>query len=427
MLLNPFKKRREKSTLNIDTITNYTHFLELPLKIVACWDWYREPKCEREVIINYLYLALVLFSLTSLTAALFAHLLTEWQGVMDSLDDLADGLPLLASLAIVSYFALRKRQLYDLTDFINSRFRCHSARGLTNMTMLRSYCAARDFAYFYTACTLFSVAMYVMSPVIAHLWTKQPLQGWIYMDATTTAGIVCAFLKQCVGQAFVGLAVGQLGVVFAAHAVLVCGQLELACCGLRNARCSALLAAGVRHAALAASHLHAHMLDDERHTYCYNISEIKESRYHYDQPVAHFRGHKTEFVRDIYSGEYEAGTCGALAECARALQTAGECRARFQALASPLLALRVVQVTLYLCTLLYAAREAERVRGAAYGSGWGAMGARARRLVLAVLQASGRGAALRAGGFLPMDLHTFLVIIKTSFSYYTLLVNVNEK
>lgn len=168
MLFNPFKKCPEKSTLNIETISNYTHFLELPLKIVACWDWYREPKCEREVITNYLYLALVLFSLASLTAALFAHLLTEWHGVMDSLDELADGLPLLASLAIVSYFALRKRQLYDLTDFINSRFRCHSARGLTNMTMLGSYRAARDFAYFYTACTLFSVAMYVISPVIAH-------------------------------------------------------------------------------------------------------------------------------------------------------------------------------------------------------------------------------------------------------------------
>ncbi|XP_014361223.2 uncharacterized protein LOC106713035 [Papilio machaon] len=455
MFLNPFKKRHEETTLNIETITNYTHFLELPLKFVACWDWYREPKCEREVMMNYLYLAVVLFALTSLPATLLTHLLTEWEDVMSSLDKLADGLPLLASLAIVTYFAMRKRQLYNLTDFINGRFRCHSARGLTNMTMLNSYRAARNFAYFYTACTLFSVAMYVISPVIAHLWTKQPLQGWIYLDATTTAAIVCAFLKQCVGQAIVGLAVGQLGVLFATHAILLCGQVEMACCGLRNARCSALLAAGVRHTALAASHHHTHLLDDERHTYSYNVSEMKESRYHYDRPVANFRGHKTEF--DIYSAEYDAGTCRALAECARTLQTAGECRAQFQALASPLLALRVVQVTLYLCTLLYAATEkfdmvtveylaavaldifvycyfgnqiiiqAERVRGAVYGSGWQAMGARPRRLVLGLLLASGRGAALRAGNFLPMDLHTFLVIIKTSFSYYTLLVNVNEK
>nr|WCC57453.1 odorant receptor 57 [Papilio glaucus] len=350
------KKRTKVTTLNIETIKNYTHFLELPLKCVACWDWYKNPKREREVMINNLYLALVLFSLTSLPVSLLVHLQTEWVDVMDSLDEIADGLPLLAAVAIVTYFALHKRHLYDLVDFMNTRFRCHSARGLTNMTMLRSYRSAKTFAYLYTACTLFSVAMYVISPVIAHLWIKQPLQPWIYMDATTTASIVCAFLKQC-----------------------------------------------------------------------------------------------------IYAGRYDAGTCAALVECARVCQAAGEYRARFEAFVSPLLALRVVQVTLYLCTLLYAATEkfdmvtveylaavaldifvycyfgnqviiqAERVSTAAYQSSWHAMGARPRRLLVNLLLASHRPATIRAGNFLPMDLHTFLVIIKTSFSYYTLLVNVNEK
>lgn len=156
------------TSLNIETIRNYTHFLELPLKFVGCWDWYRNPKGERQIIINYVYLSFVLFVLAHLPISLIVHLQTEWVDVMDSLDEIADGLPLVASVAIVAYFALYKMELYELIDYMNVNFKCHSVRGLTNMTMLRSYQAAKNFAYFYTACTLFSVTVYVTLPVIAH-------------------------------------------------------------------------------------------------------------------------------------------------------------------------------------------------------------------------------------------------------------------
>ena len=44
-----------------------------------------------------------------------------------------------------------------------------------------------------------------------------------------------------------------------------------------------------------------------------------------------------------------------LKECGRVCQTIKEFKDKFEELVSPLLVLRVVQVTLYLCTLLYAA------------------------------------------------------------------------
>uniref|UniRef100_A0A0K8TU64 Odorant receptor n=1 Tax=Epiphyas postvittana TaxID=65032 RepID=A0A0K8TU64_EPIPO len=372
---------------------------------------------------------------------------------MSSLEKLADGLPLLVSVAVVIYFALYKKELYELVEFMNGNFKFHSARGLTNMTMDRSYKSAKNFAFVYTACTLFSVTMYVALPMIIHLWTKQPLQNWIYADVDATPYVLMAFLNQCLAQAFVGLAVGQLGVFFAANAILLCGQLDLLCCSVRNARYTGLLQTGVQHKALLQEH--AGIVDDERHNYIYSESEARDSEYHYDTKVtSYFVDRRSQF--DIYSAEFDAATADALRECARVCQVVAAYKDKFEDFVSPLLVLRVVQVTLYLCTLLYAASvkfdmitveylaavaldifvycyfgnqiilQASRVSTAAYQSVWPAMGVRPRRLLLNILLANKRPVAVRAGRFLPMDLHTFVIIIKTSFSYYTLLDKINH-
>ncbi|KAI5633630.1 7tm odorant receptor domain-containing protein [Phthorimaea operculella] len=215
----------------------------------------------------------------------------------------------------------------------------------------------------------------------------------------------------------------------------------------------ALLQRGVSHTAIAKAH--SDIVSDERHNYIYSSAELKQSDYHYDGLLRDdFNGNITEF--DIYSPAYDEATCAALQECARVCQAAAEYKQRFELFVSPLLALRVVQVTLYLCMLLYAATlkfemitveylaavaldifvycyfgnqiilQASRVSTAAYQSAWPSMGAKPRRMLLNILLANKRPVVVRAGRFLPMDLHTFVVIIKTSFSYYTLLVNVNE-
>lgn len=41
------------------------------------------------------------------------------------------------------------------------------------------------------------------------VWTKQPLQPWIYADVSYTPFIVVIFFRQCLAQAFVALALGQ--------------------------------------------------------------------------------------------------------------------------------------------------------------------------------------------------------------------------
>ncbi|XP_063368642.1 putative odorant receptor 85e [Cydia amplana] len=440
-----------------DQISDYTHFIQLPLKIVGCWEWFPNTDSEFKIILNNIYLALVIFVLVNFPITLIVNLYTEWVDIMGSLDKVADGLPLIVSLAVVVYFALYKEELYDLVEFMNENFKFHSARGLTNMTMEGSYTSAKNFAYVYTACTLFSVTMYVALPMGFHLWTHQPLQSWAYMDAERSPYVLMAFLRQCLAQAFVGLAVGQLGVFFASNSILLCGQLDLLCCSVRNARYTGLLQSGVPHKALLIRQngAYAGIVDDERHNYIYSKTELRDSVYHYDETVtSHFLDRRNEF--DIYDPEFDAATVDALRECARVSQVVAAYKDKFEAFASPLLALRVVQVTLYLCTLLYAASvkfelitveylaavaldifvycyfgnqiilQASRVSTAAYQSAWHAMGVRARRLLLNILVANKRTVNMRAGRFLPMDLHTFVIIIKTSFSYYTLLDKINN-
>ncbi|XP_063541198.1 uncharacterized protein LOC134750042 [Cydia strobilella] len=392
-----------------DQISDYTHFMQLPLKFVGCWEWFPNTDSEFKIILNNIYLALVIFVLLNYSITLIVNLCTEWVDIMVSLDKLGDGLLLTTSLSVVIYFALYKEKLYDLVEFMNENFKFHSARGLTNMTMEGSYTSAKKFAYAYTACTLFSVTMYVAMPMGFHLWTHQPLQNWAYMDAERSPYVLIACLRQCLAQAFVGLALGQLGVFFASNSILLCGQLDLLCCSVRNARYTGLLQSGVRHKALSRnSGAYAGIVDDERHNYIYSKADLEDSAYHYDKKVtAHFLDRRNEF--DIYDSEFDAATEDALRECARVGQVVAMYKDKFEAFLSPLLALR-----------------ASRVSTAAYQSAWPAMSVPLRRLVLHLLLANKRPLIVRAGRYLPLDLRTFLIIIKTSFSYYTLLDKIND-
>lgn len=158
----------QESTLKDIKVSNYTHFMKLPLQCIGCWEWYQKAQVESQVFVNNMYLGFILFILSNVLLSLIVHLYSEWTDIMASLDIMADGLPLVASGFIVAYFAIYKTELYELVEFMDSNFKWHSARGLTNMTMARAYTTAKNFGYFYTACTLFSVAMYVLLPVMVH-------------------------------------------------------------------------------------------------------------------------------------------------------------------------------------------------------------------------------------------------------------------
>nr|QLI62066.1 odorant receptor 23 [Streltzoviella insularis] len=442
-----------------EKIQNYHDYADIiPFKLSAFLPWYIKPRNEYEMIFNNVYLAFVLFILINLLVTLLVNLYVDWIDFMSCLNQIADGLPLVVSIVVVVYFAYYDGEMAQLQRFMRDNFKYHSARGITNTTMLNSYKVARNFARFYTACCLFSVTMYTFIPMIVHLWTKLPPQQWVYVEATRFPYIQIIFLRQCLVQALVGLIIGQLGVFFATNSILICGQLDLVCCSVRNARYTALLQHGVLHSALAAAY--ADIRDDERHSYTYNIADIKDSVYHYDKKMVilytvNFIDTKTEF--DIYSRDFDQQTIEAIRECARLCQAVAKYKDMFEHFISPVLALRVIHVTLYLCMLMYSASvkfdmvtveyvaavafdiliycyygnqiiiQADRVSTAVYQSAWHTMGPSPRKYLLHIMLSYKRPANLRAGRFLTMHLETFVSIMRTSFSYYMLLVNVNDK
>jgi hypothetical protein len=160
------RKTREKSSLETEAISNYLHFLEMPLKIVGCWDWFMSPTKEYQIILNSVYYSLVLFVLINVPVSLYIHLRTEWEDAMTSLAKMADSMPFIVSIVIVIYFGFYRDELYDLVAYMKVNFKYRSANGLTNMTMLKSYKTAKSFGYFYTGCTLFSVTMYVIPEIV---------------------------------------------------------------------------------------------------------------------------------------------------------------------------------------------------------------------------------------------------------------------
>ncbi|CAB3256845.1 unnamed protein product [Arctia plantaginis] len=444
-------KKDFRTTLNTERTARYVDYLEAPLKIVACWDLFRHKHEKIFSFINNGYLGFVLLVLSYVTLALAVYLHSEWEDVMSSLDKISDSLPLLVSFVIVVYYAVYRKELYELLEYMEKNFKYNSAQGLTNMSMCKSYEAAKRFWRIYTACTMFSVSMYATMPVIVHLWTKEPMQSWLLIDITKSSFLkfIFVFLVTCLSQFYVGLAIGQFGVFFASNSILICGQLDLLCCSLRNAKFTALLQNGVKHSALVAAH--ADIQNDEQHSYSYNISEIEQSFFHYDEKTSIIiriklyliQDHSAANVKtrfDIYSEEHDAATMSALRDCAMLCQAIKRYTEMFEDFVSPLLALRVVQVTLYLCTLLYAATlklemttveylaavaldifvycyygnqiiiQADRVSTAAYQSVWHTMGVGPRRVLLNILLANKKLVVIRAGKFLPMDLHTFVVV-----------------
>ncbi|CAH2266306.1 jg17841 [Pararge aegeria aegeria] len=343
-----------ESTLNTDKVSNIVHFLEVPLKFVGFWDWYRTPRTEFQIFINNIYVGFILFTLTNLLVSLIVYLYSEWTDILGSLDIMADGLPLVASIFIIPYFSIYKSELYELVEFMHINFKWHSARGLTNMTMMKAYRTAKNFAYCYTACVLFSITTYVLSPVILHWWMKQPFEYWDYVDVTQGWILVLIFLRQCLSQYFMALSIGQF---------------------------------------------------------------------------------------DIYSSVYDDATVVALQDCAKISQVVKEFKDRFEKFVSPLLAVRVIQVTMYLCTLLYAASleleivtieylcavaldifvycyfgnqiilQADRVAAAGYQCTWVTMGIKPRRLLLNIMLSNHKPMLLRVANFLPMNLNTFVLVI----------------
>nr|QLI62068.1 odorant receptor 25 [Streltzoviella insularis] len=85
------------------------------------------------------------------------------------------------------------------------------------------------------------------------------------------------------------------------------------------------------------------------------------------------------------------------------------------------------QVFLYCYQGNQLSEESIEIAGAAYFAPWYAFSARLRRAMLVLMTRSRRVARLTAGGFTTLSLTSFMAIIKASYSFFTVLQQVEEK
>nr|XP_026492139.1 odorant receptor Or1-like [Vanessa tameamea] len=85
------------------------------------------------------------------------------------------------------------------------------------------------------------------------------------------------------------------------------------------------------------------------------------------------------------------------------------------------------QVFLYCYQGHQLSKESEEVAGAAYDFPWYACGVSVRRSVIILMRRCRRVTKITAGGFTTLSLASFMAIIKSSYSMFTLLQQVNER
>lgn len=154
--------------LNLEKIPSYTKFIELPFKLCACWEWHPKTVHEPQIIFNNVYLAFVQFALLNLVVAFFVNFYLDWGDSSSSLDLISESIPFIASALVVHYCTTNRAEMYELSEFINKHFKFHSARGLTNITMVNCYKMARYFQRGHISFALVSVTLYAAYPFFMH-------------------------------------------------------------------------------------------------------------------------------------------------------------------------------------------------------------------------------------------------------------------
>ncbi|KAK9746518.1 7tm Odorant receptor [Popillia japonica] len=69
--------------------------------------------------------------------------------------------------------------------------------------------------------------------------------------------------------------------------------------------------------------------------------------------------------------------------------------------------------------------KSSMIADACYKSKWYQYSPNARKTIILVMQVAQRNTAFKAGGFFQMSLLTFVMILRSAYSYFTVLLNSN--
>lgn len=153
------------------------------------------------------------------------------------------------SLFYLVYFQANGPRYFALMAHMNGGFRFRSARGLTYVTVQRSYELCKMAAALFPLLALGSCAIVSALPLFQSTKRTLPLNVWHPFDATRTPYYQLLYVAQVLVQVAMPLSFCASMAVPLSMAVLLCAQYDVLCCDLKNLPWTALrLAAPGRRA-----------------------------------------------------------------------------------------------------------------------------------------------------------------------------------
>ncbi|XP_065073969.1 odorant receptor 83a [Ochlerotatus camptorhynchus] len=410
-------------------------------------------------ILNVLYF--IFWQFICLHIAVF-HIKT----VLDSLDNFNDLFLVMVSaiiyclmLLINLYFQLYYRKNVELIKILKEMFKQRSAAGLTYIKFESSRRHfIRLFKIWIVTCVL-GTLHWAIFPILQQEKVL-PLQCWYPFDVRHSPMYELAFFGQVLGQLQVGIVYGMTGALLMMYIFTVCGQFDILCCSLNNVYYTAMINRGGNRFTLAALQADQEKILREPSHYYINEVFLEELG---QAPKTATKAFAPLPIKHQYLEKLQDDLVTALDACIDHHAMLLNFCHQLEECYHPFVMLKLGQMLSLLCVLSYMAtvvfnpfqqdslsamklmnimeyfvltmtelflfcylgqtliNQSSKVGDALMTTPWYEGGATFRRRVVFILMASQKALKLTAFKMYRLDFETYFTVLKTAFSYYTLL------
>lgn len=337
------------------TRDQYLQLQVLGLKFAGLWPFQFDLGGRRlSACANHFHIVFMGLNLVQLAASQVKMFVDKWGG---SIDDIYLHVLefMIANTAIIFALLLQiyRSELAHLFDVVSTQMQERSAPGLTYTTMHRSYKLSRQLTLVWIAFCVGGTIHHALEPILDGR-RQLPVETWYPFHVEQSPYFEIVYVLQTIGQVQSGFVYSSVIALVFSLAILMCGQLDMLFCSIRNIPCTAMILAGDSKSMERMKEMRLGWDADNSLQYFANNELLDDRQYH---------GQKEP---SKWTLSYDDGVLVAINECARhhsAILTVVRSAERYLRLIN-LMAL--VHLTLIICLLTYAMSSHEEVDNMLY-------------------------------------------------------------
>ncbi|XP_044739802.1 putative odorant receptor 85e [Chrysoperla carnea] len=309
----------------------------------------------------------------------------------------------------IIYFQIRAKDLLKLVKQLNQTFRYESAHSLETITMQSSYEYAKKLTIHWSWICVVSALGWMLNPFLMDSPDGKrliPLKSWYPFDYQTSPNYELVYGLQGIGQIILGSAFGNLDCMFMTMVILTSGQYNLLRSSLKNIRYTAMLKAGIteKNVQKFANYFNQYGIREpidksknlsifaQRHWNVYTLDD--------------------ELLEDSlsYTNKFDKELEEALNDCVKHHQAILEFCELMEWFFSPIVLIKMVYGTVFLCLLAYSATSAVSVsiRNSIYECPWYVCNKRFKTSMQLILMRCNKPVILTGGKFFRLSVQTYI-------------------